>query len=351
MENITIAVVSADEDYNRVFCLSLLDACRQINVTAFTTREFVLQWAEYKGQGTFYDRFDLILWAGDEIRDSYGGNIVYLTDRTSLVNTDHDKSRYALYKYSRADAIVAAVFDIYSHLTGRQAMIVKSNTVRLFAFASYCGGAGCTTVTRAVCQELARFRSKKVLYLSMEDVESSADYLAAETGNPPWGIQSEGEFLYRLLSKNTLPFLQPYMVRDAFGVCSFSPPAGKNPLRDLSGEDAQRLLAFLVESAEFDVIAADLSTSLSEGALTFIEAAERVCVIRRTNELRMREKNYLNQLERSCGEAISNKIIKVSKPECACGRPEQPGTPSAPLEGEFGKEISKLTENLLDVVK
>ena len=93
MENINIAVVSSDEAYNRVFCMSLLDACRQIEVTSYTSRQFVLEWAQYKGPGAFYDNYDMILWAGDEIRDSYSDNIIFLTDKTSLVNMDYAGSR------------------------------------------------------------------------------------------------------------------------------------------------------------------------------------------------------------------------------------------------------------------
>ena len=114
MENLNIAVVSPDEAFNRVFCMSLLDACRQISVTAYTTREFVLQWAD-RDDGTYDEHYDLVLWAGNEISDSYGGCVVYLTDRASQVNIDYGNSRYALYKYSRADAIAAAVL-IFMHI-------------------------------------------------------------------------------------------------------------------------------------------------------------------------------------------------------------------------------------------
>ena len=343
MENLKLAVVSADEAYNRIFCMSLLHACRQVEVTSYSTRQFVLDWADYEGPGAFYDCFDLILWAGDEICDSYGDNIIYLTDRESLAGMDYASSRFSLYRYSPAGVIVADVFDIYAHLTGRQFPLVRRDDVQVFAFASYCGGAGCTSLTRAFCQEMARFRGKRVLCISLEDVESAADFMTV-----PEGIRSEGEFLYRLLGKSTRPFLESYMVKDDFGVCSFAPPKGRNPLGELSGEDMGKLLAALMDSGRFDVIVADLSTCLTEAAVTIMEAAERICVVARTAEPGLREKNYLNQLRSSCGEEAESKVLRVTN---TIGKDAELLDILAPLEGNFGQMVSHLTERMVNVVK
>ena len=344
MENLNIAVVSQDEAYNRVFSMSLLDACRQISVTTYTTKEFVLQWAD-RDDGAYDEHYDLILWAGSEVCDSYGGCVVYLTDRASQVNIDYGNSRYALYKYSRADAIAAAVYDIYAHLTGRQALLVKRNDVKLIAFASYCGGAGCTPICRAVSQELARFCGRSVMNISLEDVASASDFLPLQEGGASGGIKTEGEYLYRLLGKNNVPFLESYLMRDPFGVCSFAPSAGKNPLRDLSGEEMQRLLAVIMDSGMFDVIAVDLSTGLGEGTMTVCRAADRICLIAKEEEPCMREKNYLRQLKSSCGDDIANRIVRTVPVE------ERLPSPAASLEGNFGQQISKLTERLFDVIQ
>ena len=357
MENLNIAVVSPDPAFNRVFCVSLVDACRQIRANAYTTEEFIRKWAEPKGGSAYHEKYDFVLWAGDEIREAYGDNVIYLTDRSSLVQIDHEHRRYALYKYSRTAVTVAAIFDIYAHLTGFAAPLVKQNDVTLLAFASYCGGSGCTTVCRAVSQELTRFRGRRVLYLSLEEVDSAADYLTPQNGVPQNGVAQEGirteaEYLYRLLSKGTAPFLEPYLIQDPYGVCSFMPPAGKNPLRELTAEEMMRLIAVLSGSGLFDVIAADVSTSLGEGAAAVCGAADRICLIAREEEAGMRERHYQRQLEDSCGKAIRERILRTIMPadESAVSRRERL-VPLAPLEGNFGQEISKLTDTLLHMVE
>ena len=342
MENLRIAVVSPDEAYNRVFCMSLLNACRQIEAKAYTTRQFILNWADYEGPGAFYDCFDLVLWAGDEISDSYGDNIVYLTDRASLTGMDYAAGKFAIYRYSSSVTIIAQIFDIYSHLTGRGFPLVKRNDVRLIASASYCGGSGCTTAARAVAQELSRFHRKRVFCISLEDVESAGEFMTV-----PEGIKSEGEFLYRLLGKGNRPFLDSYMVRDAFGVCSFAPPGGRNPLGELSAGDMSTLLAALMDSGRFDVIIADLSTCLTDAAAAIMEAAERICITAKAGEPGVRERSYMGQLSESCGQDIGNRMIRAVLSRGEGGRIDI----SAPLEGNFGKEISKLTEKLLSMVE
>lgn len=343
MEHLNIAVVSSDEAYNRTFCMSLVHACRQIDTTSYTTRQFILDWADYEGPGAFYDCFDLILWAGEEIGDSYGENIVYLTDRESLAKMDYAGSRFSLYRYNSAGTIVAEVFDIYAHLTGRQFPLVKRDDVKVYAFASCCGGVGCTTLTRSFCQEMARFRGKRVLCISLETVESAGDFIQA-----PVGIKTEGEFLYRLLGKSTRPFLDSYLVRDDFGVCSFAPPKGRNPLGDLSGEDMRTLLAALMDSGRFDVITADLSTCLSDAAITVMDTAERICFVTKTQEPGVREESYRNQLISSCGEDITHRIIRETN---MIAKEQGLVDILDPLEGDFGNAVRKLAERLMNVVQ
>ena len=343
MEYLNIAVVSPDEAYNRTFCMSLLHACRQIEATSYITRQFVLDWAEYEGPGAFYDCFDLILWAGEEISDSYGDNIVYLAEQQSLAEMDYAGNRFSLYKYSPAGTIVAEVFDIYTHLTGRQFSLVRRDDVKVFAFASCCGGSGCTTLTRAFCQEMARFRGKRVLCISLEVVESAGDFVPAAEG-----IKTEGEFLYRLLGKGTRPFLDSYLVKDAFGVCSFLPPKGRNPLGELTREDMNTLLAALMDSGRFDVIAVDLSTCLSEAAVAVMDTAERICLIAKTTGPETREESYRNQLLSSCGEDITGKIIRQQN---TVSEDRLPVDIRAPLEGAFGRTISNLADRMVNVVK
>ncbi len=139
MDKITIAVVSSDRDYGKALSMSLLAACGDVAVRIFDSREFIGEWSLYKGRGAYYDCFDIVLWAGDEVKSAYGGNIVYLTDRISSVRSDYGEEKFSLYKYTSAQNLMSSVFEIYSFLTGRKAVYVKKKNVRLYGFASWEG--------------------------------------------------------------------------------------------------------------------------------------------------------------------------------------------------------------------
>ena len=357
MEKLNIAVVSSDEEYSRALCVSLLHACRQLQISSYTSRMFLQEWSEYDGLDAFYTHFDLILWAGEEIGSSYGDNIVYLADKASLVNMDYENHKFALYKYSSASDLVSGMFDIYSHLTGRHMPLVKRDGIRVFAFASYCGGSGCTTLARAVSQDFSRFYGKRVLYLSLEDIDSMGEFIQVTEGT-----RSAGEFLYHLLGKKEMPFLDSYLVRDDFGVRSFAPAKAGNPLNGLSRDDMQELLSALMDTGEFDVITVDISTCLTEAALAVIEPADRLCLIARSPYPGFRENNYMKQMT-GWDEQIRNKILRIENmaPEAGQRDPQHlkvrrsmagaEGYGTASLEGDFGIDISYVTAELITVLK
>lgn len=365
MENITVAIVSSDEAYNRALMMAMVSVCRELSVRSFTGRQFVNNWTEYSGKGEYYDTFDIILWAGEEISESYGDNIVYLTDKASLIRKDYSSNRFCIYKYSTANTMVAAIFDIYAHLTGRSAFFVRKNDVRFFAFASPAGGVGTSTLSVAVGQELSRFHGKKVMYLTMEDVESTSRFF-----EPVPGAKPVGEFLYRLLAKpeaqsDKMPFLDSYLVRDVFGMEAFAPTCGKNPLRELSADDIQKFLATLLDCGRYDIIVADLSSCLTDAAIAAMTLAERICLVS-NEESRGREENYLSQVICCGGEDTLEKISRVEN-MTASGHDHEDavqemirtamhirklsaehGGCDILLEGDFGEDIRRLAAMLTE---
>lgn len=378
MENLIVAIVSCDEAYNRALMMSLLNVCRELSIKTYDNRRFVQDWSDYQGGGAYYDKFDIILWAGNEISDSYGDNIIYLTDRASLMNSDYSDNRFCLYKYSTANTIVAAIFDIYAHLTGRGAFFIRKEDVRLIGFASCSGGAGCTTVAMAVGQELCRFHSRRVLYLTLEDVESTGNFI----NNAP-GKKNAGEFLYRLLggvsertvnNPNTIPFLDGYLLKNPFGIEAFAPARGKNPLRELNPSDMQKFIATLMDCGRFDVILMDFSTCLTDASIAAMALAERICFTARAGEPHAREENYLSQVISCGGESAVEKMLKIENmynSDYAVSdddisqylaeremittkffirrfQSNQLAKNDVPLEGGFGTDINRLTGTLME---
>lgn len=359
MENIFIAIVTDDKEYGRSLSLGMLNVCRGFIIRIFTAEEFLSADREY----------DLVLWDGDEVSRVYGGRIIYLAEKPSDVAKNITEKRFSVYKYSTAASFVAAVFEIYEALTGRHAVNLRKQDVRIFAFCSYAGGAGCTTVALSVAQELSRFQDKKVLYVSFEEFESSANYFRVDTN-----IKGVSVYLYELFSnmcKGTsfndggytkLPFLEGRMVRDDYGVETFAPSPGRNPLKALMAGEVSRFVDALISSGRYEVIIMDIGADLSDVSFKCLQIAERICLVsdmHAKNFKDHREDRFTLQLMTVLGEDVLEKVVKASNKvrsirtenidiSCIEDMVIDDGIYKIMLEGQFGSDINKLSERIME---
>ena len=230
-----------------------------------------------------------------------------------MMRKDFHKKEFCLYRYSCAQAFVADLFEIYGRLTGRRPVNVARQDIRIFAFTSWEGGAGCSTAAVAVGRELCRYHQKKVLYLSLEEVESTENFFSSYSG-----AKSLGRYLYHLFRTEPgeerlpqLPFLDGYVIRDEFSMEAFAPTRGRNPLRNLTPEEFFIFLESLMNSGRYDTILLDVGSALSTLDLACIELAEKVCLIAAAQGSTFREAQYMQYLICRCSEAVLEKFVKV----------------------------------------
>lgn len=312
MENVSIAIVSNDKAYNRALSMSLLNSCRNFAIKIFDCREFISAWSAHKGREAYYELYDIVLWAGSEVSDAYGDNIVYLVEKASMIKKDFKARKFCLYKYSNSQIMVAGIFEIYAFLTGRKAVCMHDSDVRIIAFASCAGGTGCTCLAASVAQELIRFRGMRVMYISLEEIESTGEF----TRHMP-GARNAGEYLYRLFKteltgEDNIPFLDSYIVKDVFGIEAFSPTKGRNPLISLSESEMQSFLAAIADSGRYDSLIIDAGSSLSDACIAALQLAEKICFVTRSGDGRYREEQYLSHLICTAGEIMLEKMLRVA---------------------------------------
>ena len=377
MEPITIALVSDDQAYGKALGLGMLHVCRSFLIRLFTPQQFLQDGQE--------EPFDLVVWDGElpgemtEEMTVEQKSVIQLVEKPSMMRKDFRKKEFCLYRYSCAQAFVADLFEIYGKLTGRRPVNVARQDVRLFAFASWEGGAGCTTAAVSVGRELCRYHQKKVLYLSLEEVESTENFFSSYSG-----AKSLGRYLYHLFHNRPgeeqppqLPFLDGYVIRDEFDLETFAPTRGRNPLRELEPGEFFLFLESLMRSGRYDVILLDVGSTLSSLDLACIELAEKVCLIAAAQGSAFREAQYMQYLICRCGEAMLEKFMKVANrvaeetllQETLKTDPDGGEDPVLPcrlslgksryfsdekkgkrlaVEGAFQSGIAALTESLLD---
>lgn len=310
MENILLLIITDDKEYGKALGNGIINVCRNFVVKIMNWTEFFAERNEFYSNevdGVFINKYDLILWDGKEASDSFGDKIILLSDDYALVTKNYNERKFSIYKYSNVRVIVSALLDIYSFLTGKCAVNLQHKDVQLIAFVSAAGGTGTTTLAMATAQELSRFRGKKVLYLSFEELESTGEYMEC----PP-GIKGVGVYLYYLFKKGDgKPFMEGYTIRDGFGIEAFAPTRGRNPLRNLTEDELSVFIESLIECGHYDVILMDVGNQLDEIDMLCMNIASRICFVSSENIKRIREIQCLQYLMCKCGENIIDKMIKV----------------------------------------
>lgn len=388
MNTISLAIVTDDYHYAEALSRSLQVVSRGFLPTIHSRDAFLEMWKE-KGWD-YRETIDLILWDGGEIEDFYGGNLIRLTEKEEGETPREGELRFRLGKYSTVSVLAARLQAIHEELTG-QRPAGGTGSADVIAFASWQGGAGCTTLTLAAGQEMTRFFGRRVLAVTLDPVEATTEYMAR-----PRGVAGVEEYLYRLLgsgpegsmpersepvgsmpersgpvgsrSEGRAPGIAPsperFLIRDGYGLEALAPSAGRNPLAGLAAGEMDRVLRALGASGRFDTILVDVGPSCTEAALAVLRAADRICLVQRRlqpdREARYRAwlagelgvEGTAPMLKVGNGRPLGEEEISAARGEEEADRPDirlaERQTISAEilLEGAFGRDIHALAEKL-----
>lgn len=359
MENIKLAIITGDKDYGRALSLALVDIYKNFTVTLYQSEPVHSQ----------LDGFDLVLkdWAEEE-----GGMYIYLVEKPSLVDRDYENKIFRLYKYCNVRQLAGELLFIYTALTGRKAVPIKNQDAKIVAFGSTEGGVGCTSAAIAFAQELKRFHDKKVIYLSLEELESTLEYM-----EPFPGGKSIGEYLYFLFDdsgRERMPFIESFLVFDYYGVDAFLPSLGRNLLKTLNEEEMQFFISAVMDTGRYDFLVIDSGCSLDKNTVCCYEMANHICLISNGQSFGKKEERFLEYMVFQKGETIIDRMAKVvnyySEPEpqtdetsdqdeedilrVICRLPEedasfsiQNGIRTISPDGAYGEGIKVLVDSIL----
>ena len=354
MENIKIGLITKDKDYGKALGLALVDVYRNFTVSLF--KSVPLQNEQ--------DRMDLVLTDNAE-NIKIKGKTIQLVEKQSLIYKDYEEHVYKLYKYSNVRNLAGELLFIYAALTGRKAVPMRNTNARIVVFGAVEGGIGCTSAAMAFAQEMARFQGKKVIYITMEEIESTMEYMDK-------GITGKNisEYLYYLFNSETdqqFPFLESFTVIDKYGVNAFLPSPGRNLLNSLNKEEMQFFISAVLDTGGFDIMVIDLSNNLGQPAMTCYEMANNICFITKKNSLVYKEDRILDYFMFLKGEKILDRMGRIvtycndeqesdmtETIRTVCCLPEDPESFSVCNEireiksdGAYGNRIKRLAEAVI----
>lgn len=333
MENIKVALVTADREYGKALGLALVDIYRNFTVTLFQSVPLHNE----------LDDMDLVL------ADNYGdlevrGKYIYLTEKNSQIDKNYDDKHFCLYKYSNVRQLAGELLFIYSNLTGRRAAPIRNVNAKIVVFGAAKGGVGCTSAAVTFAREMKRLHEKKVIYVSLEEIESTLSYMEGF----PEG-KSVSDYLYYLFNgkdAEKFPFLESYLLVDPFGVEAFVPSPGRNVMKSLSPEEMQFFIGAVLDTGGYDIMVIDAGTGLEKGILTCYEMANYIYMISGDESNSCKEERFLEYLMFTKGDKVVERIEK----KVVSWDPESFYTQNEICfikpEGKLGRQIKEMIDNM-----
>lgn len=257
-------------------------------------------------------KYDLILTDEQTINQisachkDYPDNIVVLCDERIA-----EKEREGvLYKYAGAAELSAALQIIYDRIKGKERLPVSDLHTEIIGFTGASGGVGKTSIAISVSRELSLNHNCSVLYLSLEELESTEVYIIGQGGR---GTLSD--FIYYAFSKSEAFLasnLDNFIITDEYGLNAFRPSKGINELKFFPSDKLSFFIEKIIKSRRYKYICLDFNADTSPQMIFLLQCCSRVFLIEDDSPLsKYRNRRLLNYLNYNCGENPKDQIIRI----------------------------------------
>ena len=307
MDIVNLVIFSTDSDYG----LALAEALSALK------GNFIIEVRGEEKELPEIRNFDLLIFDCDGVEANaiFRGDkrVIRLSGSWDAVIKNLEPPCFILYKYAMAKDIASDILLYYSMLTGRKCFTQIDINSKIVAFCSGTGGTGKTSVALGVGQALRRYYSKSVLYISMEEIESTLLYMNSR--DEGFGIC---DYLYYLFkSDGTKPDSGAFMIHDKYGISAFMPDKGRNRLRELDTGHLSLFFKEISENGGYDYILIDMGECFGDEMNWLLNACHKATVVlspdMEGNERQRRFMKYLNfAIGDRSGEVLINAVNKVT---------------------------------------
>jgi cellulose biosynthesis protein BcsQ len=272
--------------------------------------------------------FDLlIIDAGNSDLDEKFKNdkrVIRLADSRAATAKNTEAMNFTLYKYAGISELSADILLYYSLLTGKRNFSWPDKAAKVIAFCGGKGGVGKTATAFQAAQVLCRYHKKSVLYVSLEEMESTLSYI--EGRDEGLGLC---EYLYYLFKTEAeKPDLRAFVIRDKYGIEAFMPDKGRNRLRELNQGEMAVFFKEIASCGEYDYILADMGESFCEELKYIFSVCHKaVAVLSAEYNSDERERRFLNYL----------RFVIENEPVTICNN----------LDDDFEFEVKKMVRKIL----
>jgi hypothetical protein len=289
MKKISILLWTKDTEYGSALAMSLNNLSKRFSIR-------MVQACDESCEALEKGDYDLVLT--DDMSKPIPKS-VYLTEDYPSQRIQAERWIFVVYKYQPAGSIAKVLRMAHSVFSGTGMASDEALRCNIVTICSPTGGSGCTTVTLGICQELKRFHQCEVLYVSLEEFESTADYFPS-TGFPSVNIT---RYLYLLLNHENTKDLDPEscMCQNEYGVYAFQPAMGRNPLRELDCWAFTQFINRIAEKSIFSYIVIDCGSGFDEAVKAAMQLSGEVCCLTSRSTPSHRISSYMRHVTVASG--------------------------------------------------
>lgn len=338
METLKISLISDDMTYAKAFAGGIADTHPEIIISIYESSESEM--AGFTSQ--------LIIF------DSY-------VDYTEVVNIENIPHIFLsekgsdeineIYRYESLKNVGNQIIRKYIEISGNILKGLKSTVTSVISVISHREAAGNTTVAQALSDEIAFSKDMNVLYIECSKFAYRESDSIGETRNLK-------EIIYYAIAdrKKMLPTINDYIIEVSDKIDGFCYGEYKNPLSELSYEEADLFLDKIMPYLNYRYIVVDVGTETSAFAEKII-GQSCVCVKLITEHAQIRDDRIEKFWEKSGIEekkviACRNKTKKISeqvKEFFEEGKKETDNEEADKIDffipfGSFKSEIRKIAE-------
>jgi len=294
MDIINICLVTKDVEYGLAFARTLQSQSKFFSIALVDPGISEMNDIE---------EYDLILVDEGSDLKSEKQAVVTLSEKKVFMETNMENGGHIIFKYQCAQDIANDIRRVYSGFYGRPMFYQKKDKPVIAAVFSSSGGVGCTSIAMGLCQELQRFHNRKVLYLTLEEFESTNFYFNRDNEKKGNGID---RFVYLLLyrKEGLVCGIEPFLMKDDYGVSSFFPSKDRNPLLDLGENELMNFLEYLTQDTGFTDIVVDCGNKAGLAHLTHLKLADQHIYVERPKNNPLKKESYFSWLSQNIDSSM-----------------------------------------------
>ncbi|MEG2199330.1 MAG: hypothetical protein RRY25_03485, partial [Anaerovorax sp.] len=201
---------------------------------------------------------------------------------------------------------------IVAMMTGKQWVSFSRKKTKIIGFYGASGGCGKTSLTIGVAKQLSRYENQKVLYLSLEEFESTQTYFTEHFQENGRNISHYLYYAFHREKESVASFAESFMGTDSYGVDFFKPCGSHNELTTLNCEELYKFFNGLMKYGIYDYILLDFQSMARDETMYLMTCCEKMVLIQEASFLsKMKTEKFISYVCKEQENFSEENLIRV----------------------------------------